>query len=258
MNTATLDRTLLHGDGMAREPLSTGFKTTIWLAVALMLFTYIPAIIYVFVLDGDRALGGNVRSLCYVLGIYVAFLAPWLPTSGMGHRPVQDRIQTMVITWLCIVYTMAIIWELPWVLLVEVFAESKDAWWAFPWQIYAEGGDSRYSVFDPVVWTFEAQTVVNGIIGAVALRAWFRSDRTSIYALVAFIVTGTWHLYSTANYYIVDFLNNFSSVGAGDVFGLIVKFILVNSPFLILPCCVLYWAFKKLKTLRAINRTGKQ
>jgi hypothetical protein len=236
--------------------LPIGFKVTIGIAIMLMVGAYFPAMIYVYLLGGDVVLAGNLQSLAYVAGIYTAILAAWLPTSGISDRPRRERFEKMVTVWLWVVYTMAIIWELPWVLFWETFAKAPaGTWWVFPWLAYVSG-DIRYATGDSTIWTFELFTVFNGFIGAAALVAWYRSGRTSIKALVAFLVTASSHLYQTAIYYVVDWLEGFSNVGDDAIFDLLLKFVLINSPFILMPICVILWAAMKLSELNSTTRRG--
>lgn len=229
-----------------RRPWSPSLKKKVF-GWALVLWSGFPlSMIYVFGLGGDRGAGGNFVSLTYVAGLYGMLTAPWLRSSGLRDRPWQERLEVSVTIWLWIAYIAAVTWELPFVLFFDTIVANADQAWTFVWLPYAEGGDSRYHEFDPTIMTLESLASFNGVIGLTALWFWYRSDRTATLPLVVFLVTASSHLYSTVQYYAVDALTGFPSVGDSFVFDLLLKFIVINSAFIIMPLCTIVWVVTRL------------
>lgn len=229
-----------------RPATPKALKWSVGIPLAILLGSFPVAMAAVFAFDGDRRFWADFLAVGYLIGVYGIVKAPWLPWSGMKNRSAMDKLETTVTMWWWIVYIVAVTWELPYLLFTDIIRNAPDAWWAYTWWAYIDGGDFRYAGYDPTIVTLEWFTVLHGIGGLVALRFWYASGRSSVGALLYLMLSAAWHFNQTMQYYVVEAIQGFPSVGktAFDLYG---RFILVNSPWVIMPVAVWIFGVQKIR-----------
>lgn len=199
----------------------------------------------VFALDMNRVHVANIMStqvaVCYWLGPFAAML----PLPGLRHWSRARRLHMVVVPYLISSVLTHFTWEGFWVALHGPIANARDSAWAYPWWGYIDGGDLRYYHPTTSFLTLEILSVVNGVVGAIGLYLLFRSRfqhplGTLMVMTVAVVETVlTWYYFGT------EILIGFDNVDI-TFMDLGVKFILLNSPWLVLPWFVLVWGYRTL------------
>lgn len=203
----------------------------------------------VFSYGADRAVTADVIAWVYSIGLFAAFSTALWPLPSLRNWSTERRVQSAVFVFLIISYLTHLTWELAWLLAHDKIAASRDAAWAYSWWAYIDGGDSRYATAPVELFTAEALSVVNGLIGVAGLGMWVRSAGRDWRAVALFMATAVVHLYSTATYYLSEILAGLPSVDTTSFTGLWIKFGLANAPWLLMPWLVLWWGMRTLPRL---------
>ena len=200
----------------------------------------------VFVLDLDRLQVANVMStqvaICYWLGPFAALL----PLRGLQSWSRTRRLHMVVVPYLISSILTHLTWEGAWVALHGPISSARDAAWAYPWWGYIDGGDLRYYEPTASFLTLEILSVINGIVGSIGLYLLFKSRfqhplGTLMVMTVAIVETVlTWYYFGT------EILSGFENVNL-TFMDLGIKFIILNSPWLVLPWFVLAWGYRALR-----------
>lgn len=199
----------------------------------------------------DRREEGVVQ-IALAFALFGAFIAaPWWPLKALKARTPFERREHMSLIWLVATCVPHVTWELGWVLFNKQILASKGAAWAEPWWRYIDGGDERYLLADPMLWSLEALASVWGIVGIVSLWRWYKSNRTDTGALYGFLGLMAFDFMATCVYYLSEAAAGFPHVRTTE--DLIVKFMLVNSYWLFMPWLVAGWITKRLALLH-MNR----
>jgi hypothetical protein len=107
-----------------------------------------------------------------------------------------------------------------------------------------DGGDMRYATRDVHVLTLEAGASVIGIVGAYILWSYHKTRRftnNQLLVIMGFMVAD---FYATYVYFATEILSGMHNVGGFA--DLIVKFILANTLWMIMPWVVFVWAGRQL------------
>jgi hypothetical protein len=205
----------------------------------------------VFVFGCDRAATSHVLSAVFVVGIYAFLLAPFFERErDAKSNKKKSALEVCALRFVAVSAFLHTTWELAWLLFHDAISANRDAVWAYPWSAYSDGGDARYSVLPgkpipTLLLVLEICSVVNGVVGWIALWNW-RRHRSAAVALVLFAVMASYHLFSTAIYFLSEALEGFPNVGPSAVdFWLV--FFAVNSPWLLLPFCVLSFVLSRIE-----------
>ncbi|WP_372735444.1 hypothetical protein [Nocardioides sp.] len=181
-------------------------------------------------------------TIAYFLGIFAAFL----PIPSLRKWSRFQRLQAVVLAFVTCSYLTHLTWELGWLILHKAIANAPDAAWAYPWWAYIDGGDIRYFLAEPNFMMIEVLSIINGCIGMTGLVLLWRSRFTDHRGTLLVMSTAITHTVLTWYYYGTEILSGFDSVNTASWFDLGVKFILLNSPWLIAPWLVLAWGYQLL------------
>ena len=162
--------------------------------------------------------------------------------ASRNHVSKDSRISETVFVWFWLTFTTHLTWELGWLVFFDDIIGNPNSPWTYAWWAYIDGGDLRYASFDVHLWTMEILSVINGTIGYVGLFLWFRRPTLREKAIWLFFSTAVVHLYATSLYFGSEIVAGFPNVDTNDFFNIGIKFVLANSPWLVMPCVVIYWA----------------
>jgi hypothetical protein len=112
--------------------------------------------------------------------------------------------------------------------------------WAYGWWAYMDGGDMRYVTRDITLVVEEIGASTLGVIELVLLWRRFTIGRFSTAMLIVLMAVMVADFYPTYMYYTTEALQGFPSVTG--VANLLIKFILANADFLVMPWVVFIWA----------------
>lgn len=188
----------------------------------------------------------NVLACCYGFGLYAVFLSPWIPLPGRRQVSSGQRLEESVLIWFWVTYITHLSWELGWLLLHDVIANGRENPLTYIWWAYIDGGDYRYAGFDSTLVGMEILSVTNGLVGMTGLYLWYLKPQQRALATLFFMATAVAHLYSTSLYYLTEILEGFPNVNTDSFFDIGVKFIIANSPWLVMPCLVIRWGKNRL------------
>lgn len=226
------------------------------LLLAVVVLAFPLAALWVFGWGGDRAATADVLACVYAFGLYAVFLAPLLPLPSLRQVPFSRRLEQMVLVWFWVTYATHCSWELGWLLGHEAIAAGRDNPLFYSWWAYIDGGDYRYAEATTTLIVMEILSVANGVTGFVALYLWLRRPQQARLALLLFAATACVHLYSTSLYFLSEILAGFPSVNTGRFLDVGIKFVLANSPWLVMPCLVLYWVYHRLPSTVCTEETA--
>ena len=219
------------------------------LAVSFLLYSYLA-----FHSSIDRHFIANAMvvqvTVAYFLGIFAAFL----PIPSLRTWTRSQRLQAVVLPFVICSYTTHLTWELGWLILHKAIAGARDAAWAYPWWNYIDGGDLRYLDAEPNFLMIEVLSVINACVGITGLVLLFRSKFADYRGTLLVMSTAVTHTVLTWYYYGTEILAGFPSTNTESFMDLGVKFILLNSPWLIAPWLVLAWGYTMLKKQFAASR----
>jgi hypothetical protein len=184
----------------------------------------------------------SLVTLVYSTLLPVGVLLPVL-TSPFSHT----HRRTTALTFLAVSAVTHLTWEFGFLLNSAEIKRARDSTWAFVWWAYVEGGDRRYVAEGQefvLIVAMEVLSVANGVVGAVSIWRHLR-DRSSLAPLLALFAMSVVHFYSCSLYYISEILAGLPNVDH-TVMGVLFKFILANSPWVLTPPIVWMWVYDEL------------
>ncbi|HEY9035064.1 MAG TPA: hypothetical protein VIN71_14075 [Pseudomonadales bacterium] len=199
--------------------------------------------------DVDITLMAYISFWVFDFSVYGLLLTPWLPLPSLARHTSFQRLTFMVEIWVWLYVLIALTYEIPWVFGYQQIAYAEDQLWAYPWWSYIHGGDIRYLYVDLHVLWAEVWACLNALIAAFALRVWYKSGRRSVAAVFTLMFCAGMHIAPTVQYYSLEIFHGFPSVDTGNPNNFIAKFILSNSPWLIMPFFVFFWGTRALPRL---------
>lgn len=228
--------------------------------VSLLIFFFIQVIQIVSFCGGvaHYVYGVDLEKMAYVsfwafdFAVYGLLLTPWMRLPSLANYTNYQRLQFMIEIWVWLYILIALTYEIPWVFGYEDLAYAEDQVWAFPWWSYIEGGDIRYLYVEMHVLFAEAWACTNAAIAAVALWIWYKSKRTSTTAVYMLMFCAGMHIAPTVQYYSLEAFHGFPSVDVNNPNNFVAKFILSNSPWLIMPFFVFTWGTRALPRLYGV------
>jgi hypothetical protein len=218
------------------------------LVLAFPLYTFL-----VFGAGAGRAPMADALAVQATLAYFVGIFAAALPWRSLRSWSRYERLQAVVLPFVVCSYATHLTWELGWLVLHKQIAAAHDSPWAYAWWAYIDGGDIRYLNPDPHFLMIEVLSVVNGCVGVTGLVLLRRSRFTDHRATLLIMSTAVTHTVLTWYYYGSEIIGGFPSVDTSSVLDLGVKFLLLNSPWLIAPWLVLAWGRQTLE--RQLGRT---
>jgi hypothetical protein len=221
------------------------------LALAFPFYSFV-----VFGLGMDRGVVADVFqtqiAICYWLGP----LAPLLPLKALKHWSPLRRIHWVVIPYLISSLLTHLVWEGLWVFLHEAISEGRNEMWAYTWWAYIDGGDLRYYKPGIDFVMFETLSLLNGVVGTIGLVLLFRSKFQNLLGTLMVFTVGVVETALTWYYYGTEAMNGFANVNP-TFMDLGVKFIILNSPWLVFPWFVFYWCYRLIQLqMRDPTQTG--
>lgn len=206
----------------------------------------------VFGADFDRDSMADALSVQATVAYFVGIFAALLPLRALRSWSPYARLQATVLAFTLCSYLTHLSWELGWLVLHGPIADARDSAWAYPWWAYIDGGDIRYLNPDAHFLMIEVLSVINGTIGLIGLLLLWRSKFTDFRGTLLVMSTAVTHTVLTWYYYGSEILSGFESVNTSSFLDLGVKFILLNSPWLIAPWLVLVWGYLTLRRQVAV------
>lgn len=206
--------------------------------------------LYAFLVFGphyDRGVMANVTATQVTIAYFLGIFAAYLPIPALRRWSGYERLQATVLPFVICSYVTHLTWELAWLILHKPIAGARDSAWAYPWWAYFDGGDLRYLNPDPHFLMVEVLSVINGCVGLVGLILLFRSKFTDYRGTLLVMCTAVTHTVLTWYYYGSEIIGGFESIDTSSFFDFGVKFLLLNSPWLIVPWLVLAWGYQTLK-----------
>ena len=207
---------------------------------------------------GVHYFGLDITEMAYIsfwvfdFSVAGLFLTPWLRLPVLSNYSNHQRLQFMVEIWVWLYVLIALTYEIPWVFGYDEIAYAEDELWAFPWWSYIHGGDIRYLYTEKHVLFSEILACIVAAIAAVALRIWYKSDRSSTTAVYMLMLCAGLHMAPTLQYYSLEVAHHFPNVDIGNPHNFWAKFIFSNSPWLIMPFVVFTWGTKTLPRLYGV------
>lgn len=184
--------------------------------------------------------------------IWGMLLVPWMPLPALKNHSNQDRLRYMINIWIWVYVVVAYVYEVPWVFGYDEIAYAESELWAYQWWSYIHGGDIRYLYVELDVLFAEVWACTNAVIASFGLYHWHKSGRTSVGAVYTFMFCAGMHIAPTVQYYSLEAFHGFPNVDVGNPSNFIAKFILSNSPWLIMPFIVFYWGTRELPYLYGV------
>ena len=159
----------------------------------------------------------------------------------------------MIEIWVWVYVLVALIYEIPWVFGYDEIAYAEEQLWAYQWWSYIHGGDIRYLYVELDILFAEVWACTNAFIAAFALYFWYKSGRTSVNAVYTLMFCAGMHIGPTVQYYSLEAYHGFPNVDVGNPNNFIAKFILSNSPWLLMPFAVFFWGTRELPYLYGVT-----
>jgi hypothetical protein len=231
------------------SPFRNEYTTALFFLAAILLGAFPLCSYAVFGLGADRAATAGVLSCIYVAVMTSFFVAPWLPFPSLRDESTYRRLERMVYIWVIVYALTALLWEIPWMLLHERIAASRDELWAYTWWAYIDGGDMRYVEPNWLVFFIEGWADINGILSAIALLAWLRSGKTSVLPVYYLMFAAPLQVFPTLLYYVSEIALGLPSVDTGSFINLYIKFGWANAFWVVLPFFVLVWGKQTLERI---------
>lgn len=217
------------------------------------LVTSLPAAgVAVFVFDADRNDAGDSVSIVFFVALVLLLSTPFWPVGRERSR--SARVEEMVLLWCAVTFTVHLTWELGWLLLRDAIRAAPDEIWAYPWWAYIDGGDARYATNDSTLIAIESLSVLNGVVGVLALGLRRRLHPDDALPTLLLMATAVVHLYSATLYFATEALEHFPNVDTTSFVDLFIKFWLLNGLWLVVPLVVLRWGYASLRTREASAR----
>lgn len=215
--------------------------------------------LYTFLVFGahlDRGAMANALATQVTVAYFVGIFAALLPLPQLRTWSRYQRLQATVLPFVICSYATHLTWELGWLILHQPIAGARGSAWAYAWWAYIDGGDVRYLNPDPHFLMIEVLSVTNGCIGILGLVLLRRSRFTDHRGTLLVMATAVTHTVLTWYYYGSEIIGGFPSVDTSSFFDLGIKFLLLNSPWLIAPWLVLGWGAQTLT--RQLGPPGRQ
>jgi hypothetical protein len=233
--------------------LADPYKRTLALLTALLTLSFPVASWAVFGAGADRTATAAVLSCVFVFCMSGLLIAPFLPFATLRGESRYRRLERMVYIWIFVFVGVALTWEIPWALLHERIAASRDELWAYTWWAYIDGVDLRYVNPSWLVFFIEGWADTNGLLSAVALYAWFKSGKTNPLPIYYFMFAAPLHIYPTVLYYVSEIATGMPNVDTTSPINLYVKFGMANSFWVIVPFFVFVWGAKTLERIYTVR-----
>lgn len=195
----------------------------------------------VFGLGTDRKETADLLALIYSFGLFLGFTTSLWPLPSLRRWTLNQRVESLCLLFLIVSCITHLSWELVWLIGHEAIAVSRDAAWAYPWWAYIDGGDMRYAQATPTLLMMEMLSVANGVVCAIGLTLWYRSQGRDMRAVLLFMAMAVVHLYSTSLYYGGEILAGLPNVDTSSFLDSWIKFGLANASWLVFPPVVLAW-----------------
>lgn len=211
--------------------------------------------VWVFGFGADRHAAADGLSVIYATGLFGAVFASALPLRSLRGWTRAQRVESIALVFLGMSYATHLSWELGWLLGHDSIVAHRDAPWAYVWWAYIDGGDARYATAEPLLLAMETLSVCNGVVGAIALRHYLRSDRQHRGAVLVMTATAVVHLYSASLYYLSEIFAGLPNVGDGFI-SVYVKFGLANALWVVAPWFVFWWSRAQLIHERQPSNAG--
>jgi hypothetical protein len=220
----------------------------VWIVAFGSLVVAFPVYAYLAFGAGlDRLVVANTMATQITIAYFVGICAAYLPLPALRSWSRYERLQAVVLPFVICSYATHLTWELAWLILHRSIAGARDSAWAYAWWAYIDGGDLRYLSPDPHFLMIEILSGINGCVGLAGLILLFRSKFTDYRGTLLVMSTAITHTVLTWYYYGSEIISGFESVNTSSLFDVGVKFILLNSPWLIFPWFVLVWGYQTLK-----------
>ncbi|WP_232678871.1 hypothetical protein [Nocardioides sp. R-C-SC26] len=211
------------------------------LALAFPLYVYL-----VFGTDADRGTMADAMVVQATIGYFLGIFAACLPIPSLRGWTRYQRLQATVLPFVIASYVTHLTWELGWLILHERIAEAQDSAWAYAWWNYIDGGDLRYLNPDSHFLMMEVLSVTNGCVGLVGLILLRRSRFTDVRGTLLVMSTAVTHTVLTWYYYGSELIGGLESTDTSSFMDFGLRFLLLNSPWLIAPWLVLAWGYQTL------------
>ena len=212
--------------GLTLGPVALAFPVATWL---------------VFGLETDRKATADVLAVIYSFGLFLGFTTSLWPLPSLRSWSGRERLESLCLLFLIVSCITHLSWELVWLLAHDAIAASRDAAWAYPWWAYIDGGDMRYAEATPTLLTMEILSITNGVVCALGLSLWYRSEGRDKRAVLLFMAMAVVHLYSTSLYYGGEIIAGLPNVDTSSFLDTWIKFGLANASWLVFPPFVLGW-----------------
>ncbi|QHS10070.1 emopamil-binding family protein [Sinimarinibacterium sp. NLF-5-8] len=180
-------------------------------------------------------------------------IVPWLPLPSLHNHTRAQRLDLMVQVWVCTYVAIVFTWEIPWLLLYKHIAVAHDQFWAYQFWAYIDGGDIRYKDPDAQVLFAEFWTCLNGVGALFAIRAWFKSNKTSAAAVFYLMLAAVGHITTSAQYFLTETLTGFPNVDVTVASNFWAKFVFSNCSWMIMPFIVIVWGMGTIKRIYSQN-----
>ncbi len=233
------------------------YTTTLTLLTATLCLVFPICSYAVFGLGADRVSTAGVLSIAFVVVMASLFAAPFLPFPSLRGETTYRRLERTVYIWILAHALTSLTWQIPWLLLHERIATAQNELWAYTWWAYIDGGDLRYVNPNWMVFFIEGWSDINSILSLIALRAWFKSEKTNPLPVYYFMFAAPLHIYPTILYYVSEIAEGLPNVDESSFVNLVVKFMLSNSFWVILPFFVLAWGKQTLERVYQAKYSGR-
>lgn len=201
----------------------------------------------VFGAGADRKTMADALAIQATIGYFLGIFAACLPLRSLRGWTRYQRLQAIVLPFVICSYATHLTWELGWLILHRPIAHAHGSAWAYPWWAYIDGGDTRYLNPDPHFLMIEVLSVVNGCIGVTGLLLLRRSKFADHRGTLLVMATAVIHTVLTWYYYGSEIIGGFPATDTASFLDFGIKFILLNSPWLIAPWLVLAWGYQTLR-----------
>jgi hypothetical protein len=229
-------------------------KVYFWCAAFGLLFSVLPIILVgtgVWPMEPTGLIFGP--ALCVPL--FVAMAAAWWDAPG-ENRTTLEKSNEFLMVWFPITAASEIFWELVWLVgdVLGYMDLTEQDRWGWLWWIYGVA-DIRYLTSDPGLYAVETFVVIGGITLFVQ---WFRLGTAGddigkrINALWWSCFALTNNLTAFGIYYVSETRASFEHLEQG-FWGFVLKFLFMNSPWLVGPAICLPFIVKQLAYLYRIS-----
>ncbi len=203
----------------------------------------------VFHFGFDRVTMAYANFWAFDFSLVGMLMTPWLPLPSLRSHSNLERLDFMVQIWVVTYIAIAFTFEIPWVLFYKTIAQAHDQAWAYQWWAYIDGGDVRYKNPDSLVLFAESWTCLNAIGAFFAIRAWFRSNKTSTAAVYYLMLAAVGHITTSSQYFSTEILTGFPNETVDVVSNFWAKFVFSNCSWIIMPFVVIYWGTRSIKRI---------